>query len=278
MSNLRDIDPTPFGNRLELPPANPGTKPKLEWLPVAKLRIDTRYQRVIHGRGAANIRKIAAEFRWDKFAPVIVAPVSGDLFAIIDGQHRTTAAALRGIASVPCQIVDASEADQARAFAAINAQVTAITPMQLHAARLAAGDSDARELERVCKESDVTICRYPVPAINMKVGETLAAGQLARMLRLYGPDVLISALRCITRTRKGNPGMVRAPVIAALCTAFDAEPGWRANEAVLLKAMWRFDFQAQYIAASQRAIENGKSITAELITAVTDHLDKHVKF
>ena len=273
-TSLIAIDPTPYGNRLELPKVPFGKEPKLEWIEVRKLRVDVSYQRIIHGRGARNIREIAMAFRWDRFGTVIVAPVQGGVYAIIDGQHRTTAAALRGFPKVPCQIVDADHAAQARAFAAINAQVTAITPMQLHAARLAAGDPVARELADACKRGGVTICRYPVPANAMKVGETLAAGQLARMMRLYGADVLVSAMRCITETRKGNAGLVRAPIIAALCAAFEAEPDWRSNEAKLLKAMWRFDFAEQFATAGRRSATEGGSITSALIEAICEHLGK----
>ena len=41
----------------------------------------------------AHLRRIAEQFDWRLFAPVIVAPIEGGLFAVIDGQHRTHAAA-----------------------------------------------------------------------------------------------------------------------------------------------------------------------------------------
>jgi hypothetical protein len=82
------------------------------------------------------VKLIAENFDWSKFAPVIVAPVEAGRFAIVDGQHRTTAAVLRGQKTVPCQIVQADRAKQAEAFAAVNGNVTKTNAQQLFHARL----------------------------------------------------------------------------------------------------------------------------------------------
>lgn len=277
MSNFRPIDPSLFRERLgALPDVKAMPKPALRWLPVAKLVVDMSYQRAIAERGVTNLRQIATEFDWVMFAPVIVAAVDKERFAIIDGQHRVTAAALCGVKDVPCQVVVADRNKQASAFAAVNSQVTAITPMQLFAARLAAGDPRARELARVCKAAGVTILRYPVSSKLVKVGETMAAGQLARLLDRFGGDVLGTALRCITQTRKGNAGLVRAPIVAALCAVFDAEPSFRTNEEKLLRAMFKFDFAAQFEAAGKRSYSERCGISTILVDVIADHLDKNL--
>ena len=54
-------------------------------------------------------------------------PVAGGKFAIIDGQHRTTSAAIVGYETVPCQIVIAAKEEQAAAFKAINGTTTPIS-------------------------------------------------------------------------------------------------------------------------------------------------------
>src|SRR6266550_4097499 len=71
---------------------SPGPAPFLEWIETSRLVVDVTYQREIGRRGAVNVNQIAENFDWSKFAPVIVAPVEGGHFAIVDGQHRTTAA------------------------------------------------------------------------------------------------------------------------------------------------------------------------------------------
>jgi ParB-like nuclease domain len=90
----------------------PGPAPFLEWIETDKLVVDVTYQREIGRRGATNVNQIAENLDWSKFAPVIVAPVEGGQFAIVDGQHRTTAAILLGQEKVPCQVVQADRAKQ----------------------------------------------------------------------------------------------------------------------------------------------------------------------
>ncbi|WP_051448366.1 ParB/RepB/Spo0J family partition protein [Bradyrhizobium sp. WSM1417] len=274
---LRAIDPAPFRARYAGPASEVGERPELQWLKIAKLRIDPRYQREIGRRGGDNIVAIAPAFKWAKFAPVVVAPIDGGLFAIIDGQHRTTAAALRGFESVPCVIIQVDGAEQADAFVAINANVTAMSPLQLHAARLAAGNSDAADLTEVCREAGVTICRYPVPANKMKPGETLAVGMLQSVLAKFGREVLITALCCITKTRRGNPGMIRKQIVQAVCAVLEAESTWLADRNRLIFAMQTFDFAAQFSAAAAKSIDAGETVSALLVEAIAAHLDGKVE-
>src|ERR1700693_5195445 len=84
----------------------------LQWLKITDLVVDPAYQRPIVGKGRRNVDRIARAFSWSCFAPVVVSPVEGGKFAIIDGQHRTTAAALVGFDSVPCQVVIAAREEQ----------------------------------------------------------------------------------------------------------------------------------------------------------------------
>lgn len=272
--SLRAIDPSPLRSRYTGPASEVGERPELQWLKISRLRIDPRYQREIGRRGADNILSIAPAFRWAKFAPVIVASIGEGLFAIVDGQHRTTAASLRGFESVPCVIIAADDAEQADAFVAINANVTAMSPLQLHAARLAAGDKAASALTEVCLEASVTICRYPVPANKIKPGETLAVAMLQAALDKYGKDTLIAALSTITQTRRGNPGMIRAQIVEALCAILEAEPDWRADRKRLIFAMQSFDFAAEFNAARAKSIDSGTKVSTILVEAIGEHLDQ----
>lgn len=271
---LRAIDPSPLRARYAGHVSEPGERPELQWLKINRLRIDPSYQREIARKGEYNILAIATHFHWGKFTPVIVAPIGSNLFAIVDGQHRTTAAALRGFESVPCVIISADAAQQADAFVAINASVTMMTPLQIHAARLAAGDRSASELVEVCREADVTICRYPIPANKIKPGETLAVSMLRDLLKKYGRDILIAALCCITKTRQGNPGMIRAQIMDALCVVLQEAQAWRGDRKRLLFTMQTFDFAAQFNAARAASIENGKKIATILAGAIGEHLNR----
>jgi hypothetical protein len=115
-----------------------GAAPMLQGLKITDLVVDPAYQRPIIGKGRQNVDRIAREFSWSCFAPVVVSPVEGGKFAIIDGQHRTTSAAIVGYETVPCQIVIAAKEEQAAAFKAINGTTTPISIMALHAAALVA--------------------------------------------------------------------------------------------------------------------------------------------
>jgi hypothetical protein len=277
MSDLSPISGAEFRDRLgqrQLSDIDAGEKPRLFWIAIAQLRVDHRYQRKIGGRTSEkNVLQIAEQFSWSKFAPVVVAEVDEGIYAIIDGQHRTTAAALRGIRDVPCLIHAADLAEQANAFAAINGTVTAISTMQLHAARVAAGDAAALALKEACDAAGVTICRYPVPASQMKVGETLAASKLGQQLARYGRDTLVAALSCITRTGNGNIGFVRAPVVEALCAVLNGEPAWQQDLDTLLDAMQSFDFEGNYSEARLASSRDRVGLSVPMVELICAHLE-----
>ncbi len=276
MSDLRRIDIKPLVGRFEsqhFAVVEVGAEPTLEWISISQLRIDPTYQRGVLRAGEKNILAIARGFEWAKFAPIIVAPLPAGLYAIIDGQHRTTAALLAGQKQVPCQVVPADRRKQAEAFAAVNGNVTAMSALQVHAARVASGEAKAVALAEACAAADVTICRYPLPANKMKAGETLAVGMLKGLLEKYGRDIFVDALCCITKTRRGNPGMIRAQIVDALCANLEGEPGWRADQKKLIMAMQSFDFAAAFNAARAAAVNEGTSIGDALVDSIGSHLE-----
>jgi len=218
-----------------------GAAPMLQWLKIADLAIDPAYQRPIVGKGRRNVLRIARSFSWSFFAPVVVSPVEGGRFAIIDGQHRTTAAALVGLESVPCQVVIAARDEQAAAFKAINGITTPISRMALHAAALVAGESAAVKIAEVCARAEVDLLRYPVPVDKQSPGQTMAVGAIASCLRRYGESTLITALQCVTQTSNNKPGALGARAIKALCATLHAAPHWRDSGLALLEALDAID-------------------------------------
>jgi hypothetical protein len=54
---------------------SPGAVPMLQWLKIEDLVVDPAYQRPIVGNGRRNVDRIAREFSWSCFAPVVVSPV-----------------------------------------------------------------------------------------------------------------------------------------------------------------------------------------------------------
>ena len=132
-------------------PQSFGRPPRLEWISIRDLVVDPDYQREITLVGRANVRRIATEFNWSMFTPVIVAAVGSNKFAIVDGQHRVTAAVICGIEKVPCALIECMRGEQAAAFKAINANVTRLSSIQVYHASLIANDADALEIAKVVK-------------------------------------------------------------------------------------------------------------------------------
>jgi hypothetical protein len=218
-----------------------GAAPMLQWLKITDLVVDPAYQRPIIGKGRQNVDRIARAFSWSCFAPVVVSPVQGGKFAIIDGQHRSTSAAIVGFDSVPCQIVIAAREEQAAAFKAINGTTTPISQMALHAAALVASEPWAVQIARVCACAEVELLRYPVPADKQVPGQTMAIGAIARCLKQYGEATLITALQCVTQTSNNLPGALSARMIKALCAVLHADPERRDSGLALLEAFDSID-------------------------------------
>jgi hypothetical protein len=57
-----------------------GPAPMLQWIKISDLVVDPSYQRPIVGEGKRNVDRIARDFRWAFFAPVVVSPVEGGRF------------------------------------------------------------------------------------------------------------------------------------------------------------------------------------------------------
>jgi hypothetical protein len=241
-----------------------GAAPILRWLPIADLVLDPAYQPPIGSRGRRNVNRIAASFSWSCFCPVIVAPVAGGKFAIIDGHHRTTAAALVGIESVPCQIVTASREEQAVACKAINGNV--VSRMALHADGLESNENLAVQLSDICARAEVELLRYPVPVDRQSAGQTMAIGAFEQCLKRYDEETLISALHCVTQTTNNRPGMLSARMIKALCAVLHSDKKRRDSGLALLEAFDAIDLAA--IAKTAIADAAGKKVSP--VQALTD--------
>jgi hypothetical protein len=250
-----------------------GPAPMLQWIKISDLVVDPSYQRPIVGEGKRNVDRIARDFRWAFFAPVVVSPVEGGRFAIIDGQHRTTAAAVVGIETIPCQVVIAARNEQAAAFKAINGLVTPISRMALHVAALVAKEPRAVEVAEVCASADVELLRYPVPLERQVPGQTMAVGAIEACSKRYGRDTLGAALRCITRTSNNVPGALNARIIKALCLVLHENPAWLRNGRELLRAFDAIDLARVQEVARRRAAEKG----AGLASVIAEELREQIR-
>lgn len=225
-------------------PATFGKIPKLEWLSISALVVDPEYQREISNLGRKNIRHIAEHFSWSMFGTVMVAAIGSSRFAIVDGQHRTTAAALCGIEKVPCQIVDALRGEQAAAFRAINGNTTRPHTIQLFHAAVTAGEPKALRVIEVCKRAGVRIARS---LTERRDRETFSVGAIGKGIERHGEAPVELALRMIVHSGDGRAEELNRTIIVAVIEVLALHPGWHRNDRTLklafedmnLEEMWR---------------------------------------
>lgn len=263
MAALRKIDISEFP--AITPPADIGERPKFAWIEVDKLVIDETYQRNITKTGRKTIQRIAEAFNWANFEPPIIASIGGGRYAVVNGQHRTAAAALCGLETIPCVIVDADEARQALAFVAINATVTAISPLQVHRAAVAGGDKEARKIQALCKRAGVQILRNPMATDAMEIGDTTAVKTIYSSVKRFGEELAEIALSC---ARSGGAGWLNAVMIRGFCFALEPAPEW-AESRKLLKAVTAMPFTSIFREAGKiaSASSDGKGGAAGILIA-----------
>jgi hypothetical protein len=176
---------------------DPGPAPMLHWLDLAQLVIDDRYQRPLGVSNWAAIARIAADFRWSRFSPVLVAPVAGGLFAVIDGQHRAHAAALCGFTQVPAMVVTVDAGEQAAAFVAVNGQQIRVNAHQIFRAALAAGEDWATRCDAAVRAGGCRLMTFNASSKNKKPGDVYAIGLIRAQIKAGNDGVVTSALAAV---------------------------------------------------------------------------------
>ena len=245
-----------------------GALPSLRWLPIGDLLIDPTYQSPIVASGRQKVYRIARTFSWSCFPPLVVAAIEGGKFAIIDGQHRATAAAVAGFDKVPCQIVTATREEQATAFKTINGARSPSSRMALQAAAAVASDPSAVRVADICARAQVKLLRYPVPVDRQTPGQTMAVGTVEQCLKRYGEDTLITALQCVTQTKNNRPGALSARLIKALCIVLDRDKIRRDCGLVLLEAFDTIDL----LAIQERSLVDAVASSASSVQLMSDKI------
>ncbi len=252
--------------KIERPPSL-GRPMKLEWLSIKQLVVDPEYQREITIVGRKNIRKIVEQFNWSMFAPIMVAGVGSNRYAIVDGQHRVTAAALCGVDKVPCAIIEAMRGEQAAAFRAINANTTKLHTVQLFHAACAAQDQDSLKVLDVCKRAGIVI---PRSLGVCRPRETFCVATIKKGIEKAGDAVTVLALRAIVHSGDGVQSELNKTIIGSTINVLHSHPEWCKSEKALFAAfedccledMWR---EAASSAARVRGTSTPLNFEASLI-------------
>lgn len=182
----------------------PGQRPDQQWLPLNRLVIDDDYQRPLARANWTQIRKIAANFKWSHFGCVDVAPIADGRFSVIDGQHRCHAAMLVGCSDVPCLIKPMSQQDQARAFTAINGQVTAVSQFHKYRAALTAMEPWAVTCEKVTSDAGCKLMTHAISSQNRKAGQLLSIGLIKSHVNAGRGAMISKALSALWAGKSAN--------------------------------------------------------------------------
>lgn len=185
--------------RAQITPA-PGPAPMLQWVPVDLLVIDDAYQRPLGRNNWVAIEKIAANFAWSRFHPLLVAPIAGGRFAVIDGQHRAHAAKLCGIPEVPAMAVMVGVEEQARAFAWVNSQSIRVSTFHIFKAALSAGDDWAVRADAAVSAAGCKLMTYHASSASKKPGEVYCVGVIRKAIAAGHDSAVTAALAAIVHT------------------------------------------------------------------------------
>lgn len=212
--------------------AEPGPAPMLQWIAIDRLVVDDRYQRELKPGNWKAIQRIARHFRWSRFSPVFVAPIEGGRFAVIDGQHRTHAALLCGMAEVPCQVVQMGFAEQAAAFAAVNGMVTKVTGWNVLRAALAAGEPWAVACHEVVSAAGCTLMTRNGSTDAKRPGEVYATALIKRHVAAGKGALVTLALDGLRRSQFGRDAAAWSnDVLRPVLDAVAARPWLRKRRA-----------------------------------------------
>jgi len=155
---------------------SPGVRPRLDWIPIDRILVDETYQRPLGEKNWRAIRRIARNFDWTRFEPIMLACRPDGTYALVDGQHRVHAAAAIGESRVPALIVNATPAEQAEAFTWINGNVTAMTVFHVYKAGLAAALPWALEMRSVVAAADCELMTYPMGQRHRRPRQVFSVG------------------------------------------------------------------------------------------------------
>ncbi|MBR9766134.1 MAG: ParB N-terminal domain-containing protein [Rhodobacteraceae bacterium] len=189
---------------------------RLDFIPIADLYVDRRYQRRTSANSRMRIRSMVAEFSWSKFGAIAVTEETDGRFSIIDGQHRAIAAAAIRASHVPAVIATGDVAAQAETFVGINAMRTSVASIDKFRARVAAADPVAVAVHKMLTELDIST---DVPAgAGIRHRETRAVSTLEKLQKRHGQGVLFTALETLLNAQPGQNNLLTSFAIEVTAT------------------------------------------------------------
>lgn len=247
--------------------------PMLDWVAIDRLVLDDRYQRPLERKNWDLIGKIAGDFRWSRFAPVLVAPVEGGRFAIVDGQHRAHAAAKIGLERIPAQIVPMDFAAQADAFAWVNSHVRPVTKHALYKAALASGEDWAVRAKAAVEAAGCELATHSPNGALRRPRVVYGIGHVERMIRDGLDDVLRVGLGAIVGSAQADEvELYCAMHMKPWCEVLASNQMFLRDVAALSDFLDAFDlieYRARLSAQMREGRYAGKSLPQVMVPAVS---------
>lgn len=186
----------------------------LKWVPIALTRVHPDAQRPLD---SAQVDHIVANFDVEKLGYPVLNH-SGDVYYIVDGQHRFEAlkAIGWGDQQVHCQVFhDLSVEQMADLFLGKN-DSRAVTSLAKFRVAVTAGYERECDIDRIVRHHGCAVTRDNVE------GAIGAVGTLTRIYDRSGPGILSRTIRII-KDAYGSPGFESAILdgLALLCTRYN---------------------------------------------------------
>lgn len=199
-----------------------GDMPRLDYLPVAAIRVDDSYQRPLKAR---RVQQILRDFTWAQFGALMVVDQGDGTFTVYDGQHRLKAAeAHPDIEAVPAIIVELAAArEEAEHFLGVNINRSAISTVEKYWAGIEAGDEGMMRICAVLEEAGCEV--VPAGTKSPAPNRTSSINAIERALKAHGDEAVTLACRTLRAAWPKDANALGGVLIRALSRLYRANRG-----------------------------------------------------
>lgn len=216
-----------------------GRKPELKWININEMYVDPTYQRNTNSDASKkNLKYLTESFSWANCGALTVCYIdSKKKYAVLDGQHRMTAAMARGdIKELPCLVISNMDIkNQADSFLAINTKCVKISSLAAFHAAVAAGNQDAVAVKDLLDEINITIPNSVVSGSQIGPRSCQCVGSLIAMIGKYSKRQIQCALSAIPAAYGEEKGQIRAMLVKTLAEFLRIHP--EATEDTLIQIL-----------------------------------------
>lgn len=161
----------------------------IKFININELFSNLNYQRYMDKK---RVNSLALNFDKNLFGYIkVYYDINDKKYYIIDGQHRTEAARIKGYTYIPCEIIEAKTTKEAATiFVDVNTKIKALSKLEIFKAKLCEGDEAALSLNKICEEEGYRIANstmsYSLRCIHCleKIYKQDKGNSLKKLLRL----------------------------------------------------------------------------------------------